>query len=186
MGRFYRKAIKYDRLAQPKRQNKVRPVGVWSGAEPTARPVLGRNPAPARPVDLNLLDAYSQAVIHAVDAVGPSVVRVMPLRMSGVGCGVVVSPDGLILTNNHVAQGAKRHEIAAPDGRIHYANLIGDDPDTDLALLRLEEPGAIPAARLGDSKQLRRGQLVIAIGAPLVGILWGSQISDWYVNLAGG
>ena len=167
MGRMYRKATKYDRLAQPKRTDRVRPLGVWSGAAPAVRPVLGRSETPSRPIDLNLLDAYSQAVIHAVDQVGPSVVRVMPLRMNGVGCGVVISADGLILTNNHVAQGAKRLEIVSPDGRVHMASLVGDDPDTDLALLRLDEPGVIPPARLGDSKRLRRGQLVIAIGAPL-------------------
>jgi S1-C subfamily serine protease len=129
------------------------------------RPVLQPS-QPSEPIDVNLLDAYSQAVIGAVDAVGPSVVRVAPLRSNGVGCGVVVG-DGLILTNNHVAQGANRHEITGPDGRVYLAALVGDDPDTDLALLRFEEPTGIPAARLGDSKQIRRGQLVIAIGAPL-------------------
>ena len=166
MGRVYRKAIKYHGLARPKRRE-LMPLKVWTGAAPTAQPVLARTQTTSAPIDLSLLDAYSQAVIRAVDAVGPSVVRVMPLRMSGVGCGVVVSADGLILTNNHVAQGAKRQEIVSPDGRVHMASLVGDDPDTDLALLRLDEPGAVPPARLGDSKQLRRGQLVIAIGAPL-------------------
>jgi S1-C subfamily serine protease len=164
--RLYRKATKYDGLARQKRRA-LKPMTAWSAAQPSAHPVLGRSQTPSTPIDLSLLDAYSQAVIRAVEAVGPSVVRVMPLRSTGVGCGVVVSADGLILTNNHVAQGAKRHEIVTPDGRIHMASLIGDDPDTDLAVLKLDEPGAAPPARLGDSKQLRRGQLVIAIGAPL-------------------
>jgi len=129
-------------------------------------PVLAPS-EPTKLVDLGVLDAYSQAVIRAVDAVGPSTVRVLPMRMNGAGCGVVVSSDGLILTNNHVAQGAKRHDILAPDGRALTATLLGDDPDTDLALLRVDQDAGLPAARLGDSKQLRRGQLVIAIGAPL-------------------
>lgn len=167
MGRIYRKATKYDRLALDPKRRAGRQLVLSESARPAAQPVLARSDAAARPIDLNLLDAYSQAVIHAAETVGPSVVRVVPLRMSGVGCGVVVSTDGLILTNNHVAQGAKRHEIVAPDGKVHYASLVGDDPDTDLALLRLDEPGVLPAARLGDSKRLRRGQLVIAIGAPL-------------------
>jgi S1-C subfamily serine protease len=160
--RVYRKATKYERLAkvQPVR---ARPLDLWR--EPAMTPVL-RSSEPSEPIALDLLDAYSQAVIRAVDAAGPSVVRVMPLKLNGVGCGVVM-PDGLILTNNHVAQGAKRHEIVGPDGRTHMATLVGDDPDTDLALLRFDEPSGLPAARLGDSKQIRRGQLVIAIGAPL-------------------
>jgi S1-C subfamily serine protease len=93
-------------------------------------------------------------------------VRVAPHRTHGVGCGVVVEGD-LILTNSHVAQGAKRCDITGPDGRVHQATLLGDDPDTDLALLKFDQPSGMPAARLGDSKQIRRGQLVIAIGAPL-------------------
>ncbi len=158
----YRKATKYRALAQPGR---LRTQPRDFPREPRMRPVLQPS-QPSEPIDVNLLDAYSQAVIGAVDAVGPSVVRVAPLRSNGVGCGVVVG-DGLILTNNHVAQGANRHEITGPDGRVYLAALVGDDPDTDLALLRFEEPTGIPAARLGDSKQIRRGQLVIAIGAPL-------------------
>ncbi len=161
--RRYRKASKYDALPRP-RPALARPLDM--GAAPRLTPVLQPG-GPFTPTDLTLLDAYSQAVIHAVDAVGPSVVRVMPARASGVGCGVVVE-GGLVLTNNHVAQGARRHDILAPDGRRHTATLLGDDPDTDLAVLRLDDlQGGPPPARLGDSKQIRRGQLVIAIGAPL-------------------
>jgi S1-C subfamily serine protease len=158
----YRKATKYTALARPKR---LRTQSLDFSREPRMTPVLQPS-QPSEPIDVTLLDAYSQAVIGAVEAVGPSVVRVAPLRSNGVGCGVAVG-DGLILTNNHVAQGALRHEITGPDGRVFLAALVGDDPDTDLALLRFEEPTGIPAARLGDSKQIRRGQLVIAIGAPL-------------------
>ena len=160
--KIYRKATKYGALAQPVR---VRTTPLDFSREPRMTPVLQPS-QPSEPIDLTRLDAYSQAVIGAVDAVGPSVVRVAPLRSNGVGCGVVVS-GGLILTNNHVAQGARRYEIAGPDGRVYLASLVGDDPDTDLALLRFDEPTSMPPARLGDSKQIRRGQLVIAIGAPL-------------------
>ncbi len=163
--RLYRKASKYHPLARVNRVRQ-RPLDLRAPAEHRLTPVLQPSEA-APPVDVNLLDAYSQAVIRAVDAAGPSVVRVMPVRGNGVGCGVVVA-DGLILTNNHVAQGAKRHEIVAPDGTVHGASLVGDDPDTDLAVLRFDTTEALPPpARLGDSKQIRRGQLVIAIGAPL-------------------
>ncbi len=158
----YRKATKYGALA-PSQTAKRQPLDLWR--EPRLTPVLQPS-HPTEPIDVSLLDAYSQAVIRAVDAVGPSVVRVAPLRANGVGCGVVVG-DGLILTNHHVTQGARRHEIVGPDGRPHQASLVGDDPDTDLAVLRFDAPSDIPAARLGDSKQIRRGQLVIAIGAPL-------------------
>ena len=83
------------------------------------------------------------------------------------GSGVVIAPDGLILTNSHVVRGSTLAEIVGLDGRVFRARLIGDDPDTDLALLRIEGGVTLPYARLGDSKAMRRGQLVIAIGAPL-------------------
>ena len=119
--------------------------------------------------DAAALDAYSRVVTDAVEAVAPSVVRVHPRLKGrgGVGSGVIVSPDGLILTNSHVAQSAPAHEIVTPDGRHLTARLLGDDPDTDLALLRVDDPGALPAARLGDSQALTRGRLVVAIGNPL-------------------
>ncbi len=116
------------------------------------------------------LDAYSTAVIAAVNAVGPSVVRIHPISEDGrlgVGSGVIVSSDGLILTNSHVARGEACLEVVVSDGRVLMACPVGDDPDTDLALLRIDKPVTLPAARLGDSKALRRGQLVVAIGNPL-------------------
>jgi S1-C subfamily serine protease len=117
----------------------------------------------------DLLDAYSKALIATVEAVGPSVVRIHPMHAGrqGVGSGVVLSPDGLILTNSHVAHGASAIEVVTSDGRRLSARPIGDDPHTDLALLLVEQSVTLPAARLGDSKRLRRGQLVVAIGNPL-------------------
>src|ERR1700688_3873256 len=123
--------------------------------------------------DQALLDAYSRAVIDVVDRVGPAVVGVAvraEKSRGGTGSGVVVAPDGLILTNSHVAgaSGAgARIAVTTAEGQDLRARLVGDDPDTDLALIRVDEAVTLPAAPLGDSKRLKRGQLVIAIGNPL-------------------
>lgn len=123
------------------------------------------------PDDHDLLDAYSSAVVRAVEAVAPAVVRVHPLNADwnseGEGSGFVVSRDGLILTNSHVARGARKIEIVTHEGQSLLGNLVGDDPDTDLALIRVERPNGLSPVKFGDSKKLRPGQLVIAIGAPL-------------------
>ena len=123
----------------------------------------------ASPDDETLLDAYSAAVIHAVDRVGPAVVRVEGPQ--GAGSGVVFTPDGFVLTNNHVvglaapAAGRLPITITLPDGRSLPADLIGRDADSDLAVLRIEG-SHLPWARLGDSKAVRVGQLAVAIGNP--------------------
>jgi S1-C subfamily serine protease len=150
------------------------------GGTPAAEPSTS-SAIPAE--DQALLDAYSRAVIDVVDRIGPAVVGLAvraPNRASanggrngnrgGTGSGVVVAPDGLILTNSHVAgsAGAGGHiAVTTADGQDLQARLVGDDPDTDLALIRVDQAVTLPAAPLGDSKSLKRGQLVIAIGNPL-------------------
>ena len=122
------------------------------------------------PEDARLLDAYSDAVISVAERVGPAVVRVERAAADGrggVGSGVVISPDGLVLTNSHVVEGARELRLTDPEGRSMEARLLGEDPDTDLALLRAGAARNLPAAALGDSKRLRRGQLAVAIGNPL-------------------
>src|SRR5215210_4708507 len=122
-------------------------------------------PAP----DPQLLDAYSDAVTRVVDQVGPAVVRVEPHGLhgrSGVGSGVIISPDGLVLTNSHVVHGSPGVQLLLSDGRTTKARVVGNDPDADLALLRAESDG-LPFAKLGNSKNLKRGQIAIAIGNPL-------------------
>jgi S1-C subfamily serine protease len=132
-------------------------------------------------IDDGLLDAYSQAVTTVVDRVAPAVARVEPGasgRTAGMGFGVVISPDGLVLTNSHVMQGAREARLTLSDGRVLAAQALGNDPDTDLALLRANSDG-LPFAVLGDSKRLKRGQIAVAIGSPLgfestvtAGLVW--------------
>jgi S1-C subfamily serine protease len=116
------------------------------------------------------LDPYSARVAHAFEAVGPSVASVVALgngnRPRGQGSGVVFTPDGYLLTNSHVAAGAKEFHVSLPNGLKSAARLIGDDPETDLAVLRMET-GGLDYARFGSSSRLRIGELVVAIGNPL-------------------
>jgi S1-C subfamily serine protease len=121
--------------------------------------------------DRALLDAYSRAVTNVVEQVSPSVVQ-LDIRhggrgRGGSGSGVILSPDGLVLTNSHVVQGAKRANVTVLDGRSFSGRVLGDDPDTDLALVRIDEDATLPAARLGNSKKLKPGEIAIAIGNPL-------------------
>jgi S1-C subfamily serine protease len=144
-------------------------------------PVRQSQPKDLVPYDNEgLLDAYSSAVIYASEKVSPSVVNIdvfqkggrwqpsdTSLHKAGSGSGFFFTPDGFILTNSHVVHGALDMEVTLLDGQSHHGRLIGEDPDSDLAVIRLDDASGFQPAALGSSHQLRPGQLVVAIGSPL-------------------
>jgi S1-C subfamily serine protease len=174
-------------------------------------PLFGRShpeqqvAAPSRvaAVDAAALDSYSKSVIGVVKAVGPAVVQVgvtkvvagrtyggiMPHQAEGAGSGIIFTPDGYILTNSHVVDGANRISVTLADGKDLVGQLVGEDPATDVAVIRVTAPNGdkFPAAQLGDSNNLQVGQLVVAIGSPagLQGTVTTGIISALHRTLPG-
>jgi S1-C subfamily serine protease len=143
----------------------------------------GSSTATTSPTEAEALDAYSGAVIGVVERVGPAVVQIgvtkavagrryggsMPRIAEGAGSGVIFTPDGYVLTNSHVVDGAQRLTVTMANGHDLPGELVGNDPATDIAVVRItrRSDAALPTARLGDSDHLRVGQLVVAIGSPI-------------------
>jgi S1-C subfamily serine protease len=142
-------------------------------ARAAAAPTPLQSTSNSATTDEHLLDAYSAAVVGVVEAVSPAVVHIevegdrQGRAANGSGSGVIVSPDAIVLTNNHVIDGASRIMLTLADGRQFRARAIGRDQETDLAVLRGETAETLPPARLADSKRVRPGQIAIAIGNPL-------------------
>ncbi len=144
------------------------------GAAPSGGDARRCEMSQAQASDVELLDAYSRAVVAVADAVGPSVVSITTAQRSngggrqptGAGSGVILAPDGYILTNSHVVRDAQQLEVTLTDGWRLEASIVGQDPATDLAVIRAYATD-LPYATLGSSSTLRVGQLLIAIGNPL-------------------
>jgi S1-C subfamily serine protease len=140
-----------------------------------AEAVAGEAPARSPSSDDELLDSYSKTVSRAVELVGPAVVNIRVHRASrerqrgaesgGAGSGFVIAPDGFILTNSHVVHGADKLEVTLADGQVHRASLVGEDSETDLAVIRINASQLVHA-RFGDSTSIRVGQIAVAIGSP--------------------
>jgi S1-C subfamily serine protease len=137
--------------------------------------VVAEQPATTSFTDDDLLDSYSKSITQAVAKAGAAVVNIRVHGVSrdkrrgpesgGSGSGFVIAPDGFILTNSHVVHGAVKMEVTLADGRVFAANLVGDDPETDLAVIRINASQLVHA-QFGDSKSVRVGQIAIAIGSP--------------------
>jgi len=139
-----------------------------------AEPILGDsdffagNSAPSSQGDDQLLDSYSKTIAAVVNRVAPTVVNIRVLsgeRGQGGGSGFIIARDGFILTNSHVVFGARELEVTLHDSRVFPARLVGTDPETDLAVIRIDAP-EVQHARFADSSGIRIGQIAIAVGSP--------------------
>jgi S1-C subfamily serine protease len=143
--------------------NSLVPELIWNDGD-----LLGAPAAPASRRDDELLDSYSQTIAAVVNRVAPTVVNIRVLsgeRGQGGGSGFIVARDGFILTNSHVVHGARELEVTLHDSRVFPAQVVGTDPETDLAVIRIDAPD-IQHARLADSAKIRVGQIAVAVGSP--------------------
>jgi S1-C subfamily serine protease len=138
--------------------------------------LLAEPPASSQLTDEELLDSYSATITRTVEKVAPTVVNIRVHKArpenqrgqegGGSGSGFIIAPDGFILTNSHVVHGGDKMEVTLADGQSYSANLVGEDPESDLAVIRINAPQQLSHAHLGDSKNIRVGQIAVAIGSP--------------------